>query len=252
MLEIIMRLLLHTQIEHSYIQIIGEIMKLTEEMIEGIFISENKRRFLCKVLVDGKIEECYISCSSKLKHYLNLINKKVLLTVNKSKTAKTKYSVFAVKYYGKYILLNSNIVNKVLQEEIQNILDSKAHSSKIVVEKYVEAYKADLVIFGDQTTIVEAKSIIGSKRKVTFPNVNMERAIRQLKKLSELLSKGYSVEYYFVSLSPIVRMVLIDEYYKEYKSLLIGCIKKGLIVRGITLYYAGGEIKAKVNLNIKF
>ncbi|WP_119865503.1 DNA/RNA nuclease SfsA [Clostridium isatidis] len=103
-----------------------------------------------------------------------------------------------------------------------------------------------------QTTIIEAKSIIGVKREVTFPNVPMERAIHQLEKLGELLNKGYRVQYYFVSLSPIVRKVIIDDYYKEYKELLRTCVEEGLSIKGITLQYNGSEIIAREGLKIEF
>jgi len=80
-----------------------------ETPIEGIFKSESKNRFLCNVLVNGKLCECYIPSSSKLSPLVNLKGKKVLLTLNKGTNNRTKYSVFAVQHYRKYILLNLNI-----------------------------------------------------------------------------------------------------------------------------------------------
>lgn len=226
-------------------------MKLTEEFIEGVFVSENKRRFLCRVLIEGEIEECYIPCSSRINSFINLKSKKVLLTANKGLKAKTRYSLFAVKYYDKYILLNSNIANKVLAEDIDDIANFEDLPSKIQTEKYVGDYKADLILYGKEAIIIEAKSIIGVNRVVNFPNVYMKRAAKQLKMLKELLLEGYRIEYYFVSLSPIVKTVIIDEYYKEYKELLTACIDNGLVIKGITLNYIDGEIKVKRNLNIK-
>ncbi len=80
----------------------------------------------------------------------------------------------------------------------------------------------------------------------------MERAIHQLEKLGELLNKGYRVQYYFVSLSPIVRKVIIDDYYKEYKELLRTCVEEGLSIKGINLQYNGSEIIAREGLKIEF
>ena len=56
-----------------------------EEYKVGVFLEECKNRFLCKVLIDEKIEECYLSCSCKLSHFVNLKNRKVLLEKNKGK-----------------------------------------------------------------------------------------------------------------------------------------------------------------------
>lgn len=87
------------------------------QLIEGVFIEESKNRFLCKVLIDNKVCECYVPSSSRIENYLNVKGKKVLLTPNKS-NSRTNYSLFAVKFYNKYILLNLNLTNKVVESII--------------------------------------------------------------------------------------------------------------------------------------
>ena len=47
-------------------------MKIVGELIEGIFKSESKNRFLCKVLIMGNELECYLPSSSKLSPLINL------------------------------------------------------------------------------------------------------------------------------------------------------------------------------------
>lgn len=51
-------------------------------MIIGNFIREKNMRFLCLVDIANKREECYLSSSSKLKNYINLNKKTVLLVPN--------------------------------------------------------------------------------------------------------------------------------------------------------------------------
>lgn len=65
------------------------------ELIKGIFIEESKNRFLCKVVVDGVLHECYVPSSSKIENYLNINNKEILLTRNQGGNRRTKYSLFA-------------------------------------------------------------------------------------------------------------------------------------------------------------
>ena len=55
----------------------------------GIFLRENKNRFLCEVFIDGAIEICYTSSSSKLKHFITLENKEVILIPNIGKKTRT-------------------------------------------------------------------------------------------------------------------------------------------------------------------
>lgn len=98
---------------------------------------------------------------------------------------------------------------------------------------------------------MDEKSIIRIKHAVTVPNLHVERGTQQLEKFGELLNKGYKVKYYFVSRSPIVRKVIIDDYYKEYKELSRTCVEEGLSIKGITLQYNGSEIIARKGLKIE-
>jgi len=224
-------------------------MKLKSNIINGKFISESKNRFLCNVLINGSVEECYIPSSSRLENYLNLNNKDVILTVNKGKNTRTKYSVFAVKYYGKYIVLNLNLVNKLVEKYI-NRSNNYGDDYTIFKEKKISNYKADIIIDNKkELTIVEAKGIIGIRKNVIFPSVFSERAIDQLNKVNELLENGMKVEYYFVSLSPIVDRVIINNKEPNFKSLLSECINKGMKVNGFNINYM--DKKISINKRIK-
>lgn len=100
-------------------------MIISEDIVEGIFIEESKDRFLCSVLVDECVLECYVPSASKLKNYLNMKNKRVLLVKNKKLNSRTKYSVFAVKYYNQYIIVSLLVVNRVLEEYLGQIYIAK-------------------------------------------------------------------------------------------------------------------------------
>lgn len=229
----------------------GIIMKLMDEIIEGIFLYENKNRFLCKVLINETIEECYIPSSSRLDKYINLRNKNVLLTKNKSTGAKTQYSVFAVKYYNRYIMLNLSIVNRFLKDEIRNLYKDLQFDD-IYTERYIEDYKADIVLGGNSNLIIEAKGLIATSKSAIFPSVYSQRSIDQLKKIKKLLCKGHIVNYYYVSLSPIVREITVNNSQKEYKELLRDCIRCGLVVKGLSLIFKDNNINfyKSVTINI--
>lgn len=223
-------------------------MIVHEEIIEGIFIEESKNRFLCKVLVLDEIYECYVGSASKLRNYLKLLGKRVLIKKNVGKGLRTQYSLFAIMYYGKYIVLNLNIVNAVLEEYLKN----KFKQAEIYKEKFIEDYKSDFLIKSKENIVVEAKGIIAARRKVIFPTVYSGRAIKQLELILELLQKGWKAEYYFISLSPIVKTICINKnkLYTEYSNLLVKCIDNGMKTSGFNVYYIDKKIRIKDKINI--
>ncbi|MDF2985217.1 MAG: nuclease SfsA [Eubacterium sp.] len=217
-------------------------MKIIEELIEGIFLAECKNRFLCKVLINGIEVECYLPSSSKLEPLINLKGKKVLLTLNKATNIRTKYSVFAVKHYNKYILLNLNVANLVLGEHLQKSYGFLRSSSVILREKTIEGYKADFALLGEHKTLFEAKSIISTKQATLFPSVNSNRAIEQLYKIGKLLDLGWNVQYYFISLSPFVKILNINSQFQSYIEQFNNCLHKGMEVKGLGCSFLNNEV----------
>lgn len=216
-------------------------MTIDEEIIEGIFIEESKNRFLCYVLIDREICECYVPSASKLKNYLNMKNKKVILTINKKTNLRTKYSIFAVKYYNKFIILNLSIVNKMVEE----YLKKKYSIANIEREKYFEGYKSDFLISEETNVIIEAKGIIAARKSVDFPTVHCQRAIYQLEKIEKLLRNGHEVQYFLISLSPIVQTIKInnDIRFKQYTDLLLKCINQGMRLSSFNIFFEKNEIE---------
>jgi DNA-binding sugar fermentation-stimulating protein len=225
-------------------------MKVIDELIEGIFLSECKNRFLCKILIEGEELECYLPSSSKLQPLINLKGKKVLLTENKAANIRTKYSLFAVQYYRKYILLNLNMTNLVLEEYVRKSYGLFMSSEDILREKTIEGYKADFVLPGVHKTIFEAKSIISTKQTAIFPSVHPKRAIQQLYKIENLLDLGWNAQYYFISLSPFVKNLTINPQYKTYVEQFYNCMQKGMKVHGLGCSFLCNEVNITHKLNI--
>lgn len=219
-----------------------------EEIVEGFFIEESKNRFICTVLIENQIHECYVPIASKLKNYINLKNKRVLLLRNQRDTSRTKYSIFAVQYYGKYILLNIFLANKITEEW----LIKHYRSSNIYKEKYVDDYKTDFLVMDEKKIIVEVKGVIAARRNILFPTVYSKRAIEQLNKISKLLDNGCKAQYFIVSLSPIVKSIKINNLglYLEYYELLIQCINKGMTIKGFNLKLSNKSVGIGKELEI--
>jgi len=96
------------------------------------------------------------------------------------------------------------------------------------------------------------KSILSFDRKALFPTVYSQRSIDQLTKFSNLLDKRYKVCYIFVSLSPRVKEVRINEEVTEYHKLFMECVNKGLVLKGyaITLKDTEPIIHSEFSVNI--
>lgn len=218
-------------------------MQLDLQLFEATFIEEGKNRFICTVSLDGELIECYVPSSSKLKQYINLEKKTVLISKNANQKARTKYSLFAVKYYRKYILLNLNLVNKLLGKYLVT-------NTELCVsyEKVIDGYKTDLITNdknSNNLTIIEAKGIITTKKDEMFPSKYSERAIKQLKQIKQLLIDGYKVDYYLISLSPILKNLYYDISHVEFYQLFMDCIANGLTVKALTVIYENKEFKIK-------
>lgn len=226
-------------------------MSADEKIINGIFIEESKNRFLCTVIIDNEICECYVPSSSRIENYLNLKGREVLLTKNKGTNKRTQFSLFAVKYYNKYILINLNMVNKIVGDMILEKKIKHLSGTGLRREQIIDGYKTDLLVEKNgESTIVEIKGVISAHRKVNFPSVASERATIQLKKIKELLQRGYKVVYLIVSLSPIVKKIVLDPAFSEYYYLLNECVELGMRLMGFSLSYEEGSISYNQKLSI--
>lgn len=204
-------------------------------VVFGTFKKEIKNRFLCSVLIDGQEELCYIPSSCRLSNFLDLTDKTVILKPTISKNTRTKYSVYAVKTQGQYVLLNLSQPNKLVRDQLHRRYFSYLGSrKKIKTEVGIDGYKTDLFI-EDTMTIIEIKSILCFDRSALFPTVYSERAIDQLYKLYSLLKNGCNVCYLFMSLNPIVRDISINERMSEYMDIFHKCIQQGMHYDAFTI-----------------
>lgn len=211
------------------------------KFIEGVFVKELKNRFLCEVLVNGESTVCYVPSSCHLSNFLDLTNKKVLLVLTQTPNSRTKYALFAVPFKRSYLILNTSMANAAVANSLRKARFSYLGKRKTILNEHkVDDYKADVYI-QDSRTIIEIKSIIATTNSGIFPTVYSERTIKQLKKLHELISKGYKISFIIVSLTPYLKEILIDnntEFYKEF----VTCIKQGMIAKAYTCRLSDDEI----------
>jgi len=199
------------------------------EYITATFIKELKNRFLCEVDINGERVVCYVPSSCHLSNFLDLEGKRVLLVPTKPKGSRTKYALFAVPYKRSYIVLNTSMANRA----IENCIHSRRFSTlgkrtSVIKEHYVEEYKSDLYI-KDTNTLIEIKSVLSTEGIAKFPTVFSERTLRQFEKIQDLLAKGYKIQYMIVSLNPYVKAIRIIQD-TQFSKVLSSCVNNGIIV----------------------
>lgn len=208
---------------------------VSTNIVNGIFRTEIKNRFLCDVLVNGRETICYIPSSCRLGNFLDLRNREVLLKPTKTMGARTQYAVYAVRYGRRYILVNLSLANKIIEEQLyRRYFSFLGARKKISHEMKIGDYKTDLFVH-DTNTIIEIKSILTFEKSGVFPTVYSERAINQLKKISNLLDNGYHACYMFVSLNPYVQRIAINYEIEEYSRLFLECVEKGMNYFGCSI-----------------
>lgn len=200
-------------------------------MNKGIFVREEKNRFLCTINVNGNNELCYVASSCKIENFMQLRNREVILTEISDKHAKTKFSLLGVRFKQSYILLNSYYANLAIEKSIMKRRFSFLGSRKEIRREYnVSGYKSDFFIPATKT-IIEVKSIISEEKDPCFGTVYSERFIRQLDQIEKCLEIGYSAYIFIVALNPYVNKIILL-YEQPYFEKLDNCMQKGLRIYG--------------------
>lgn len=223
---------------------------LKSNLITGTFIKELKNRFLCEVNIDGNIVICYVPSSCHLSNFLQLEGKQVLLTPTESKGARTKFSVFAIRYKQSYIILNSSIANKAVISNLSNRRFAfLGKRKKYFREHTVSNYKSDIFI-SDTNSIIEIKSVISTDTTAIFPTVYSERALIQLRQLQKLLSEGLKVYLFVVSLNPYVKEIKLNEN-TEFSNELKKCLEEGMVLKAYSCKLNDDRIRIQREVKIE-
>jgi len=207
-------------------------------MLTGKFIEECKNRFLCLVEINGNIEECYVSSSSRLENYIDLTGCKVLLKENVGKKLRTNYTLQAAYYKRAWVLLNLNHINELVYMEYLSA--TGIARAGIIREHFIGEYKSDLYI-PKKEKIVEAKGILSGDNIAKFPLVSCGRALKQMEEIEHLLDEGLKVDYTFVLMNPKIQAITLNSEQKQFIEMFTACVDKGLVARYYTVRWRQGK-----------
>ena len=164
-----------------------------------------------------------------------------ILVPTQSKNARTKFALFAIPYKKSYIVLNTSMANRAVKNSINGRKFTYLGTRKtIYTEHYVEGYKSDIFI-QDTNTIIEIKSVLSIDQIARFPTVFSERSMNQLEQLRGLLSFGYHVHYFIVSLNPYVKSIdLIPD--AQFTPLLQSCVNLGMTLSAFSIRIINNKV----------
>ena len=142
-------------------------------------------------------------------------------------------------YTHRYERQISEIASRMKGERV--IRDSRLGTRKtIYTEHYVEGYKSDIFI-QDTNTIIEIKSVLSIDQIARFPTVFSERSMNQLEQLRGLLSFGYHVHYFIVSLNSYVKSIdLIPD--AQFTPLLQSCVNLGMTLSAFSIRIINNKV----------
>lgn len=219
--------------------------------VTGIFKRELKNRFLCEVSICGEDIVCYVPSSCHLSNFLELQGKRVLLVPTQSKGSRTAYALYAVRYRNSYILLNTSMANRAIEDNIRkrrfSFLGKRQNVKK---EHTIYDYKADLYL-PETDTIIEIKSIISTDKVARFPSVYSERTLNQFRNIQQLLREGHRVCFFVVSLCPTVKEIIVDrdsEFYAEFTK----CVQLGMHVSAYGCKINADEITINRTISLDY
>lgn len=224
---------------------------LGSKITYGVFKTELKNRFLCIVNINNEDTLCYIPSSCKLSNFID-INNRIVMLLPVSKKARTKYSIYAVKYRKSFIVLNLSMANDIIAEQLhRRMFNFLGKRNGIKKEKTIDGYKSDLYI-EETDTIIEVKSLLSFDQKAIVPTVFSERANRQLECIKKMLSRGRKVCYIFVSMYSGVKQIYINPAQKEYYKLFCECIEAGMSIVAFSVYMHFGcpLIKKQITIEV--
>lgn len=205
--------------------------------IEAIFIEEGKHRFVCTILVDGVLTECYVSSSSKLSNYVKLENEKVLVLKNEDDKLRTRFTLEAAIIEKQHLYLNFNNTNHLYREYLLSLgYNERTIQREIFINGLV---KTDFFI--ENMGCVEVKCLLSIEQHILFPDKSSKRIRDQLKQYINLLQVGIPVTFAFVAMSKHTTSLKWSNC--DIKNEFIKAVNLGLKIEAFSVIYEKNSFK---------
>lgn len=168
-----------------------------DNIVKGYFL-ERPNRFIAKVEIDGKVENCHVKNTG---HCREILRPRALLYLQDCEKPgrKTRYDVIAVEKGDQIVNMDSQIPNKAVVEWLKkgNLFSKNA---VIRPEQTYRNSRFDVYIEdGDRKAFMEIKGVTLEEEGVArFPDAPTERGIKHIQELCECQKEGYEAYLFFL------------------------------------------------------
>ncbi len=179
-------------------------------IIKGEFV-DRPNRFIANVIIDGNIEVCHVKNTGRCKELL-VKGTTVYLQKSDNPNRKTKYDLISVQKGSRLINMDSQIVNSVVIEYLNNLFDDV-----IFIKPEYKYGNSRFDIYAETKTdkiFIEVKGVtLENNGVVSFPDAPTERGMKHLKELQKAVTEGYRAYVLFV-----VQMENVKYFEPNYKT----------------------------------
>lgn len=188
-----------------------------------------KNRFICDVEIDGKVFQCHVKNTGRLKELLVSGTPCFVQETDKAER-KTKYSLIAIQKGSEVVNIDSQAPNKVFYEWAKSGKFIEGISF-IKPEKTYGNSRFDCYIEAEERKIfIEIKGVTLEKNGIAmFPDAPTERGVKHLKELCECIKDGYEAYIVFVvQMKGVHAFSPNRETHPEFADALCECKRKGV------------------------
>lgn len=220
-----------------------------ESIVKGEFL-ERPNRFIAICNINGVEEVCHVKNTGRCKELL-IKGATVYLQKNNNPNRKTQYDLIAVRKGDKLINMDSQVVNYVFLEYVNNLFDDiilvkpecKYGNSRIDV--YIET-KNDKIFIEVKGVTLENDGV------VSFPDAPTERGIKHLKELQKAVTEGYKAYVVFVvQMSDVKYFEPNRKTHPEFAEELRNAYENGVIPLAFECNVAPDEIIISKEITVK-
>lgn len=241
-------------------------MKFKNKLLEGKLLQRYKR-FFADIEYKGEKITIHVPNTGSLKGVIEKdYGHKCWFSLHGDDTKKLKGTLEAIQSAnGTWVGVNTSNPNKIVQEAIQNSIDSKkshfAHwaeygfyKSEIKISKETRLdgvfciNEADLENSTAKKHYIEIKNTtllgeVGSQSTALFPDAVTERGQKHIREMMQLLDQGHKAELIFtVQRDDVTAFAAAGNIDPEYSKLLKQAQKKGLIISPVLVGLDQNEI----------
>ncbi len=229
-------------------------MRFNWNPIKGCFV-RRINRFVGLAEVEGEVCKVHIHDPGRLEELL-VPGAEILVRAHEGESRRTKYYLFAVKYCGSWILLDSAVHNRIAREAIEHGMIGELNGYRVLkAEHYYMGCRVDFLLESPLgiKALMEVKGCSLAVNGVAlFPDAPTIRGRRHVERLIRALNEGYeSIILFLVLRSDAAVFKPNWSIDPNFSAILVRACEVGVKVLAYkVLFRVNGEVEARISSSI--